>query len=220
MTFSLLYTDELRGFIKSKVIASLWIGLPLLAMVIRWVQPDADGMPLLTFVAIIVAGIGGTIASVLLSTSITSERNKHVYDLFLARPVKRRSLLIAKYFAALSAVLVAVLLSLLLGAAVESISGNGAVVSSVKANLESLLVSVTGIAVACSIGVLFGVLLNSVAVSAILSAYLGNQLSGLIILPIALIPSLNLVIYCLAIMIVVPAVVLTVATAVFNRKNL
>ena len=218
MVAKTLYVDEFRGFAKSKVMAALWIGLPLLSTTIRYIQPDAEGIPLLTFVGILLAGIGGTVAAVMLSTGITSERNRHVYDLFLVRPVRRRDLLIAKYFAVLTCLLIAVLLSIGLGLIVEAVSGTLTV--DALENLESFMVTFTGISIACSIGIFFGIVMNSVAVSAILSAYLGNQITGLVILPVALISSLNTVLYCVIVGIAVPILFLTISSVIFERKSI
>ena len=109
---------ELSGFMRSKVIIVLWVGLPLIAILLRLLQPDTDELTLLMFVAIIVSGIGGTLSAVLLGTTITNERIHGVYDLFLIRPVTRKDLLLGKFFAGISAVLAAVLLSVVLGIAV------------------------------------------------------------------------------------------------------
>jgi ABC-2 type transport system permease protein len=219
MVIKTLFVDEFRGFAKSRVMAALWIGLPLLSVLIRYAQPDADGMPLLTFVAILLAGIGGTVAAVLLSTGITSERSRHVYDLFLVRPVKRRDLILAKYFAAFSCLLIAVLLSVLLGILVEVVTGDFSADTLMRQNLESLLITLTGISIACAVGIFFGIVMNSVAVSAILSAYLGNQITGLLILPIALVASLNVPLYCILVGIAVPVLILTASAVIFERKN-
>ncbi len=219
MVIKTLFVDEFKGFAKSKVMASLWIGLPLLSILLRYARPDADGMPLLTFVAILLAGIGGTVAAVLLSTGITSERSRHVYDLFLVRPVKRRDLIIAKYLAAFSCLTIAVLLSVLLGLLVEAVTGKLTAETLMKQNLESLLITLTGISIACAVGIFFGIVMNSVAVSAILSAYLGNQITGLVILPIALVSALNVPLYCILVGIAVPVVILTASSVIFERKN-
>jgi ABC-2 type transport system permease protein len=219
MALKTLYFDELKGFSRSKVMAVLWIGLPLISAGFRLFRPDAEGMPLLTLVAILLSSIGGTVAAVFLSTGITNERAKSVYDLFLVRPVKRYELLIAKFLAAFSSLFVAVLLSVLLGIAIEAVTGTFSSDTFMRENIESLLVTLTGIAVACSVGVFFGITMSSVAVSAILSAYLGNQITGALILPLALVSSLNVVLYCALVGIFVPAAILTLSALIFERRN-
>ena len=219
MALKILYFDELKGFSRSKVMVVLWAGLPLLSVAFRFFRPDTEGLPLLTLVAILLSTIGGTVAAVLLSTTIASERAKGVYDLFLVRPVNRSQLLLAKFLAAFSSLLVAVILSVLLGVAIEAVSGALVPDALIKQNGESLLISITGIAVACSIGVFFGIVMNTVAVAAILAAYLGNQIIGALILPLALGVSLNLVVYCILVGIFVPALFLWISSMIYKRKR-
>lgn len=219
MTFRILYTDELRGLARSKVMIALWVGLPLLTLLLKLIQPDTEGVPLLTFAAVLVGSIGGTLSAVLLSTTITGERNRHVYDLFLTRPVSRGTLLLAKFFAALTCLFVAALGSIGLALVVDA--ATGALVPGLAGQLgESLLVSVAGMAVASAVGVLFGVLVNSIAVSAILSVYLGNQLSAIIILPTVFVEGLNVPLFAGLVGALVPAILMIAAIAVFKRKSL
>ncbi len=219
MIFRILYTDELRGLARSRVMIALWVGLPLLTLLLKLIQPDTEGVPLLTFAAVLVGSIGGTLSAVLLSTTITGERNRHVYDLFLTRPVRRGTLLLAKFFAALTCLFVAALGSIGLALVVDA--ATGALVPGLAGQLgESLLVSVAGMAVASAVGVLFGVLINSIAVSAILSVYLGNQLSAIIILPTVFVEGLNVPLFAGLVGALVPAILMMAAIAVFRRKSL
>ncbi len=219
MSFKLMYADELKGFAKSKVMIILWIGLPLLSVLFRYFQPQTEGMPLLLFIAVLIASIGGTLSAVLLSTTVTSERNRHVYDLFLIRPVKRSELMLAKYFAALTSLLIAAVLSVLLGTVVAAVKGRLGP-DLLSGSAESLVISFAGMAIACSVGLLFGTLFNSVAVSAILSVYLGNQLSSIIILPAVLIQGLNRTVFSLIVGIAVPVLILFITIKVFEKKTL
>jgi ABC-2 type transport system permease protein len=214
-----LFFDEIRGFARSKVMLVLWIGLPALTVLMRVFRPDADGMPLFSLVAILIASIGGTLSAVILSTAITSERNRHVYDLFLIRPVGRGTLILAKYFAAFVCLLAATALSMALGAAVDAASGMLAP-GVVAESMETIAMSMSGIAIACAVGVLFGILINSVAVSAILAVYIGNQLSAVVILPVLFVEGLNVPLFAVGVGIVVPALLLWIAIAVFQRKSL
>lgn len=219
MTLAILYRDEFRGFARSKVMTVLWVGLPLLAIVLRLIQPDTDEIPLLTFVAILTGSIGGTLSAVFLSTTVTGERTRHVYDLFLIRPVRRSALLVSKYLAALSCLVIAVVISVVLGGLVDIVAGNGGGLFAPGVGV-SMLISVVSLAIASSLGILFGVLINSVVVSAILSVYLGNQLSAIVVLPAILIDSLPLVPFVVGVGVALPTVVLLVAIAVFNRSSL
>jgi len=95
----LLLLDELKGYAKSKVMIVLWFGLPLLSFVIQFISPnELEGMPISFLVSIVVSSIGGTLSAIMLSTSIVSEKNRHVYELFLIRPVRRSNLMFMNYF--------------------------------------------------------------------------------------------------------------------------
>jgi ABC-2 type transport system permease protein len=219
MNLKTLYIDELRGLARSKVMIALWVGLPVLSLIFYLAQPETEGLPLLTLVAVLVGGIGGTLSAVLLSTTITNERNKHVYDLFLIRPVGRGELLVAKFFAAFTCLLVAAVVSMGMAVVVDMASGTLAPGIGRQVG-QSLLISLAGMTIASAVGVLFGVLIDSIAVSAILSVYLGNQLSAIIILPTILVPGLNVTLFASLVGLVVPAAVMTAAGLVFRRKSL
>lgn len=219
MSSLLIYKDELQGFLRSKVMIILAVGLPVLVVLLRFVQPDTEGIPFFSFTAILIASIGGTLGSVLLSTGITNDRQHHVYDLFLIRPVRRSALILAKYFGALTVLLAAALLALMLGIVADVAAGRPTV-DIVASALQPVILSLSGMAIACSVGVLLGVLVESVAVSAILSVYLGNQLAALAVLPSALAPQLPIIPIAIAAGVLVPALLLTVAVVVFRRKTL
>ena len=219
MNLRILYRDELRGLARSKVMVALWVGLPLLSLAMKLARPDTEGIPLLLLVAVLVGSIGGTLSAVMLSTTITGERSRHVYDLFLIRPVSRATLLIAKYFAAVTCLLAAAVGSIGLAILVDTVSGS-LVPEAGRQVAESFLVGLAGMAIASAVGLLFGVLINSIAVSAILSVYLGNQLSAIIILPTVLVEGLNVPLFACLVGLGVPAVVLVIALIVFERKSL
>jgi ABC-2 type transport system permease protein len=215
----LLYTDELKGYYKSKLMLVLWVGLPLLSFLMQFLNPDLEGIPISTFVAILVGSIGGTLSSVMLSTTITGERNRNVYDLFLIRPVKRWEILVSKYFAVLTCLLLAILISLLMGIVVDVIKIGTPIIELLRNNAESLIISLATISIACSIGVFFGAIINSVAVSAVLSVYLGNQVSSIIILPTILIPGIPVELYSILTGLGVSSIVLVVSIILFNKKS-
>ena len=216
----ILYIDELRGFLKSKVIYVLIIGLPVISLLIHYFRPDTEGIPLSRFVAILIAGIGGTLSAVVLSTTITTERMNRVYDLFLVRPVQRWQLLTAKYFAIITCLIAAVAISMGCALLIDRIELGVPVADLLRNTIESLVISVAGIAIACSVGILFGILFTSVAVSAILAVYLGNQLTSIIILPTVLIEGFDPLLYSAAIGVGIPLLVMGISIALFNRKTL
>ena len=219
MSFRILFVDEFRGFAKSRIMIVLWIGLPLLTLTLRLLVPAAEGLSQLQLVSVVIASVGGTLAAVMLGTTLTSERNRSVYDLFLIRPVSRRDLLLAKFAANLSSLFAAVVLSVALGTIVDLIAGNlsGGVARGI---VESLVLSVTGIATACSVGLLFGTIFDSVAVTAILSVYLGNQLSSIVLLPGIFLDRVDPLLFSAVAGVATCVVVLVAAIYIFERKSL
>ena len=219
MSLRLLLFDERRGYVKSKVMIVLWIGLPLLALLIQFINPgDYEGMPVSFLVSLVVSSIGGTLSAIMLSTSIVSEKNRHVYELFLIRPVRRSSLILAKYLAVYLCLVIAVSISLSVGLILDSIRGD-LVDNFLKITIESLIVGVSSMSITCSIGIFFGVLVSSVPVAAILSVYLGSQLSSLILLPTFYIEALNPVILGLSLGVLLTSIILSVNIVLFNRRQ-
>jgi len=183
VSFLLLFFDELRGYVKSKVMIILWIGMPSLAILIRFLyqQADVEGILISYLIGLIISSIGSTLSSVMLSTSIVSEKNHKVYDLFLVRPVKRWYFLLAKFFAVYLCLIIAVFISYL-AVLIINASDVGVTADDFIEILESMLILMAFMAVSCSMGIFFGVVLPSVAAAAILSVYLGNQFSSIIFL--------------------------------------
>ena len=81
MKLPLLYVDELRGFYKSKVMIFLWAGLPIIAILFRFVQYESTGqtIPFTVISVLVVSSLAGTLAAVMLTVSIINEKNRHVY---------------------------------------------------------------------------------------------------------------------------------------------
>src|SRR5664280_967560 len=158
MSLGLLFVDELRGFYKSKVMLFLWVGLPVIAILFRFVQVSTTGQEISFTVisTLIVSSLAGTLASVMLAVSIINEKNRHVYELFLIRPIKRRSILFSKYLSVYLCVAIASLISVLVGIVTDFIIG-GTLSTAVFNGLgQSLAISLSVIAVACAAGVLIG----------------------------------------------------------------
>jgi ABC-type Na+ efflux pump permease subunit len=219
MSLRLLFIDELRGYAKSKVMIVLWFGLPLLSFLIQFINPsELEGMPISFLVSIVVSSIGGTLSGIMLSTSIVSEKNRHVYELFLIRPVKRRNLLLAKFLAVYLCLVIAVSISLGLGLIIDALTGD---LSEAFLNItfDSLIISLSTMAITCSIGILFGVITSSVPVAAILSVYLGSQLSSLIILPTFFISGLDTKTLALTLGLSLTIVIMSINILIFNGKQ-
>jgi ABC-2 type transport system permease protein len=220
MQLGLLFFDELRGFYKSKVMIFLWIGLPVIALLFRFISAESSGQPIpFTLIsALVVSSIGGTLASVMLAVFIINEKNRHVYDLFLIRPLKRRDILLAKFFSVYTCVAIAAFFAVLTGI-VTDYATTGALPTTILANAgESLATSLSMIAVACSAGVLIGVASPSVLVGAILVIYGGNQISVIPLVP-TLLNLPNATAFTIVLAGAVALGLLAAAVALFNRKQ-
>jgi ABC-2 type transport system permease protein len=185
MKMGLLFVDELRGFYKSKVMVFLWIGLPIIALLFRFISASSSGQNIsFTLIsALIVSSIGGTLASVMLAVFIINEKNRRVYDLFLIRPLKRRDIILAKFFSVYTCVAIASLFAVLAGMITDYITA-GSLSTAILSNAwQSLAMSLSMIAVSCAAGVLIGVASPSVLVGAILVIYGGNQISVIPLIP-------------------------------------
>ena len=73
--------------------------------------------------------------------------------------------------------------------------------------------------ITCSIGIFFGVLVSSVPVAAILSVYLGSQLSSIIILPTFFLDILDPVIFALTLGIIITITMMSIDLILFNKKQ-
>lgn len=203
----------MNGFYRSKVMAILFIGLPLLALLLYLLSPDLGGMPLGAFTAMMVSSVAGLLASTTLSVSIINERSQSAFDLFLVRPVKRSHLLLAKYLAVVACVVLAAVLALVLANSYDWYT-SGAM--DLGALVDPLLVTVIMVCISCAAAVLFGTLVRSVLVGIILTIYGGNQLSAVVVLP-ALQNMLSLETIAV-IGLAVATVVLGIAVVIFGRK--
>ncbi|HUW89001.1 MAG TPA: ABC-2 transporter permease [Candidatus Nanopelagicaceae bacterium] len=219
MSLKILFVDELKGFYKSKVMIVLWVGLPLLSLLFHYITPNTEGFPISSIVAIILSSVGGTLASAMLSTSIASEKMRHVYDLYLIRPVKRANILLAKYFSVYLCLIIATGISLTLGLILDQIFIGNLPEYVLNQTIESLTISMAAMAISCSIGVFFGITVSSVPVATILSVYIGNQISAISILPTVFLDFIDPVIFSLLIGPIAAVIMLTVSSILFSRKQ-
>jgi ABC-2 type transport system permease protein len=220
MQLGLLFADELRGFYKSKVMIFLWVGLPVIALLFRFISAGNTGqtIPFTVISALIVSSIGGTLASVMLAVFIINEKNRRVYDLFLIRPLKRRDILLAKFLSVYTCVAIASFLAVLVGIIVDYATA-GALATTVLTDAgQSLAISLSMIAVSCSAGVLIGVASPSVLVGAILVIYGGNQISVIPLVP-TLLNLQNAAVFTILLAGAVALGLLAGAIALFNRKQ-
>jgi ABC-2 type transport system permease protein len=219
MSLKILFVDELKGFYKSKVMIVLWVGLPLLSLLFHYIVPDTEGIPISSIVAIILSSIGGTLGSAMLSTSIASEKIRHVYDLFLIRPVKRTSILLAKFFSVYLCLIIATGISLTLGLILDQIFIGNLPEFVLNQTVESLTISIAAMAISCSIGIFFGIIVSSVPVATILSVYIGNQISAISILPTLFLNFIDPIIFSLLVGSIAVVIMLTVSSILFSRKQ-
>ena len=218
MTLSLLFRDELNGFYRSKVMLVLWVGMPALSIFLYLVSPDTGGISLAVFTSLLVGSIGGTLSAAMLAISIINERERHVYDLFVIRPVKRRNILLAKFLAVYLCVVIAGLLALALGIAINGLvsgTSNGIDLSALG---SSIILVLSMLAIACSVGILIGVVSPSVLVGVILVLYGGNQLSAVALLPVLALNSEAW--FPLIPGVAISAALLFLSVLVFNRRQL
>ncbi|MFX1502281.1 MAG: ABC transporter permease [Promethearchaeota archaeon] len=219
MSLLLIFLDELKGYAKSKVMIVLWFGLPLLSFIIQFISPnDLEGMPISFLVSIVVSSIGGTLSSIMLSTSIVNEKNQHVYELFLIRPVRRSSLILAKYLAVYLCLVIAISISLIFGLTIDAFTGD-LVENYLNITFESLIIGISSMSITCSIGIFFGVLVSSVPLAAILSVYLGSQLSTIIILPTIFFKTLNPIILALSLGITITIIMMSINIIIFSKQQ-
>ena len=221
MKLGLLYKDELIGFFKSKLTIFLWIGMPLLVIIVYLIQPQMEGMGFTSLAAMLMASLGGSVSGVLLSVTVRSELNAKVFDLFLVRPVKRQEIILAKFLALLTCMAGAVIFSLVLGISVDAIK-NGAAPNALLAPIaDTIVLTMSAIAISAALGLLFGLLINSVPASAIISFYLCNQISG-VILSISILVKLPMDIKLFSGLssLALTAILLIVSILIFNRKRM
>ena len=215
----MLYADELAGFYKSRVMLVLWVGMPALALVLHAVQPDLEGqMSLTVFATLVVSTMASTIAAAMLAVGIIHEKSRGVYALFLVRPVKRRSILLGKFFAVFTCIAVASVLTLLVGMLYDWLKGGGADLRVLQEAGKSAATSLSAVAIASAAAILIGVLAPSVLVGVILVIYGANQLSvvGFVPLLLRLEPAW---LFSLAIGAVLSVILLALSVALFNRKQ-
>lgn len=220
MSLSLLIKDEFKGFYKSKVMLVLWIGMPLISLLFHYFQPDTEGIPLSILVGLMVSSLSGTLAAVMLSTTIVSEKDRHVYDLFLIRPVKRWNLMFAKLIAVYLCLVIAIFLSVLVGLLLDLIKLDIPPETLLDGIWDSLAISLSAMAISCSISILIGILVNSTMLAAILAIYVGNQLSLLAVLPGIFFENINTVAYATIIGLIFTILVNTATALVLQRRSL
>jgi ABC-2 type transport system permease protein len=187
VSFAILYADELRGFLRSRVMPVLVIGMPVVALAVHALQPDLQGqMPLAVFSTLLVSAISGTIAAALLAVGIIHERARGVYALFLVRPVRRAAIALAKYAAVVSCVALAAALTIAAGWAYDVLAGRAVGPAGRAAIGTAAATGLSTVLITAAAGLLIGIAAPSVLVGVILVIYGANQVSALGFLPVLL----------------------------------
>jgi len=197
----------------------LWVGMPVVVLVIHALQPNLQGqMSLTVFSTFIVSSVSSTISAVMLAVGIIHEKSRGVYWLFLVRPVKRRSILLARFFAVFTCILVAAAITLAVGMAYDWLRGNAPDRAVLVEVVKSAVTAIATIGITSTAGILIGILSPSVIVGAILVIYGANQLSvlGFLPIPLGLEPAW---LYSLAIGVPLSVLLLSLSVALFNRKQ-
>ncbi|MCE7739997.1 MAG: ABC-2 transporter permease [Candidatus Heimdallarchaeota archaeon] len=218
----ILLWDEFRGFAKSKTMIAMWIGMPLVVIVMHLLNPVQGDFPMTLFSGIIIASIGGLLAAVILSSTMANEINANVYALFLIRPVKRWHIVIAKYLAFMFSLTIASLLSFTSGIIVDLIRSSlpSAIFKElIRYSFENLLISLSAMSIACAAGLVIGMLVKSVAMAVILSIYLGQQLSVIAILPGYFLNNIDPLIFSIGVGLAATVIILALGIFVFNKKQ-
>ncbi len=218
----LLLWDEFKGFAKSKTIIALWVGMPLIIIIMHISDPSQGDFPITLFSGIVIASIGGLLAAVILSSTMTNEITKNVYALFLIRPVKRWHIVISKYIAFMFSLTIASLLSFTAGIIVDLIQST--VPSEffkyiLKFSFENLLISLSAMSIACASGLVIGMLVKSVAMSVILSIYLGQQMSVIAIMPGYFLENIDPLYFSLGVGFAATVVILALGIFIFKKKQ-
>lgn len=218
MSFGLLLKDELNGYYRSKVMLLLWVGLPVISIIVFYAQPSGTQTSLSIFTAIIVSAIGGTLSSVMLAVTVINEKERKVYDLFVIRPIRRWEIVLSKFAAVFICVVSAGAIAVLFGLAVDAVR-LGTIPADLWSQLaNSLMVTVGMIGITASTSLLIGIASPSVLVGVIVVLYGSNSLASLVILPLVLSNLAPLA--ALGIGAAMTAVMLGLACVYFERKQL
>lgn len=176
------------------------------------------GWSLSYVVSITIAGLGGPLASVSLSAAVVSERNQKVYELFLIRPVRRSSLILAKFAATYTCLVAATVISLASGMLIDSWLGV-AIGSQWNEIVTSVVVTLSAMAMTCAGTPLIGMFVSSVALAGIAAIFGGELLILVPMLPNYFDPSADPIPLAILSGLVVTTLCLAFTLYVFKRKQ-
>jgi len=169
--------------------------------------------------ALILANVGGVLASIMLSVHIIHEKSRHVYELFLIRPIRRKDIIISKFLAVFVCVTIASVLAFLLGMAMDYLFHGGVASPIFKGAVESFALGILSVAIACSMGVFIGVVAPTVLVGVIIVIFLSSNISSLTIMIPTMLKLPNSFLLSAMSAVVLSVVFLVMAILAFNRKQ-
>jgi len=182
MNLMILFQDEVHHFFKIRAMMYLWILLPVMTVFAHVFNSDTGMMSYALFMTSMTATIIGVVAGALIASSIINEKQQNVYIPFIIRPLKRRDLLLARYFAVCGSMFVTVLVAIVIGLIVDIIS------SGMSLNADMIHELVYGFTLCStiiffsgSIGLLLGVVNSSVYVALMIYLFFGLQSGNLMI---------------------------------------
>jgi ABC-type transport system involved in multi-copper enzyme maturation permease subunit len=223
----IIFKDEMNGMVRSWVVISLLVGLPLLSVLLYYLLPTGAQVPAMNglqismtfFIGILISSLGGTLAAVMLAVDIVNEKNRRVYDLLVIRPIRRADLLWAKFAAIVLLVSLACLLSLATGLVVDALRGTPITAFALQNAGEAMIGCIGTMCVSAAGGVIAGMLSPSVLIAVLFVMY-GTQ--NLTLIP--MIPTYfglpDLLWLSLAVSIAISVGMLYGAGIIFKRKEL
>ena len=191
MKLQLLYIDELRGFYKSKVMLFLWIGLPIIALLFRFIQSSSTGQAISFAVisALIVSSLAGTLGSRHACGLHNQREEQACLRVVPDKTIKKKRHNALKIPLRLHLCCNCKFHSYLCGDSCSYFTSGVLSATVFQDTAQSLAISLSMVAVSCSAGVLIGVAAPSVLVGAILVIYGGNQISVIPLFPTLLQPA-------------------------------
>jgi len=220
MSFSLILKDELKGFYKSKVMIFLWIGLPVLALLVHIsTSNSAEGMPISLLTSILVSSIGGLLAAVMLTVNIINEKDTRVYDLFLIRPIKRWHLMVSKFLAVYICVSIACILAISFGIMIDFFESEILLDFIMEGIIDSFIMTLSVIAISSAVGILIGVISPSIVVGVVLVIFVGNYVSSIPTMIPFIFNIDNPVAMVLVIGVIISIILMSLGIILFNRKE-
>lgn len=188
----LLVRDELIGFARSRVMLVLWGVLPCAALVGflllrgRVLHGARTDLSATAFMSLLESSLASTAAALMIAVDLVSERNRNVYTLLVIRPVRREVIVWAKFVAVFGCVALACVVSISLGMVVDLAHGVAPTAAELSATARTLAQTAVLIALASAAGAVFGVLTRSIVVAVLLVLYVGQNVAGLVMLPVYL----------------------------------